>query len=323
MTTTTQDLERIAAANAGDDENGGIHSRAVLVSLTVGLWTARRFDRKVTDEVNEERAASKDAGRYNKHLFANNAPTHKAAVRAGRDLRTIHYDNTLAWADDGWRLLPSANFMQYTEALREARGRFDRAVEAFVADYPRLIDVARDELNGLWRADDYPSPENVRGRFYSTIEYSPVPNRGDFRLDLPADHVAEIERTVTDRVRRATDEAMRDAWYRLHDDVARIYARARPKAEGAARAVIRDSLIESARQTAEILGRLNVTGDASLEAMRLRVLSELEGIEAQDIRDSREVAGDVADRVAGMLDAMAPFYGDGADAAYRQFHGED
>ena len=40
-----------------------IHSRAVLVCLSISTWTARKFDRKVTQQVNAEHAASRDARR--------------------------------------------------------------------------------------------------------------------------------------------------------------------------------------------------------------------------------------------------------------------
>jgi hypothetical protein len=43
--------------------------KATLVSVNVSQWTARRLDRKVTDEVNRQHNAAKDAGRYNKLLI--------------------------------------------------------------------------------------------------------------------------------------------------------------------------------------------------------------------------------------------------------------
>jgi len=117
-----------------------IHSRAMLVTLSVSAFQARRFDRKVTEKVNREYAADEHAGRYNKHLFGGtkHAPSHSAVLSAASAARQIHYDNTLPWNDEGWRLLPTSNYFVYQEQMREVRERFERAVRTFIEDYPNL-----------------------------------------------------------------------------------------------------------------------------------------------------------------------------------------
>lgn len=71
-------------------QNGSIHARALLVWLTISGWSARRYDRQVTNKVNAQYAASTDAGRYNKHLLPGDAPSYKAltallgAIQIGR-----------------------------------------------------------------------------------------------------------------------------------------------------------------------------------------------------------------------------------------------
>ena len=47
--------------------------KAVLVSVNISQWTARKLDREVTDEVNASHGAQKDAGRYNKLLLEKEA----------------------------------------------------------------------------------------------------------------------------------------------------------------------------------------------------------------------------------------------------------
>ena len=324
MTTQTQgNGESVAAPSM---EGVGIHSRAMLVSVSVSAWAARRFDRQVTEEVNREHAASKDAGRYNKHLFADAAPSHKAACNAAGAVRGVYYSQTLPWTDENWRLLPSANFFAFTEALRAACSHLDTKVGVFADEYLQLVEDAKAALNGLWRAEDYPSVYQVRERFGVVVKYAPVPSAGDFRLDLPADKLAEIEQAVTERVRHATDEAMRDAWNRLYAGVQRLYARlsARNEAEAsgdenARMPQVRDSLVENLRETVDLLARLNVTEDPALEAMRQRVLDELTQIDAGTLRKDGAVRTDTAEKAAAILDAMSAFYGGGAEAARAEF----
>jgi len=281
-----------------------IHSRAMLVSLQVSTWTARKYDRKVTDEVNRNHGADKNAGRYNKRLLPGDAPSYRELMGAASESRRQHYVQTLPWSDEGWRLLPSANFLEYTEALRKARGRFDSALRAFVLDYPALATQARALLNGMWSADDYPSESSIEGRFSIVTEFSPVPASGDFRLDLPEDQLDQIRATTENRVQAATQDAMRDAWGRLFESVTHIQERlADPKG------VFRDSLVENARELVDVLGRLNVSQDPELDRMRSLVRDKLTRYDAVELRENAALRTETAKSADEIIAAMRDIYG--------------
>lgn len=283
-----------------------IHGRAMLVSVRISMWAARKFDRKVTEEVNAARGADKDAGRYNKHLFAGKADSHASVVGAASSARLVHYTQTLPWLDEGWRLLPSSNFSEYTDALRESREKFERAVDAFVSDYPMLQDHARVALNGLYRSEDYPDVSELRHRFRFGVEYAPLPARGDFRLDLPAEQIRQIEGTVEERVKRATELAMRDAWNRLYEIVAKIHERMADPDN-----TPKKSLFEGGQSIVQVLARLNVTGDVALEAMRQRIESELLSVDAKTLRENATEKEVTAKRAAEIMAKMQDVYGGG------------
>lgn len=293
----------------------GIHARAMLVRLAVTGWDARRFDRKVTKETNERNAASPEAGRYNKHLLGGKtaSPTHADAVSKGGAARQTFYAQTLPWADEGWRLLPTKNYEAFTDAMRRSRAEFDQAVEAFLADYPSLRETARELLNGMYREEDYPSVDALRGKFSYSIEFSPVPSEGDFRLDLPADQLIEIERSTKARVEGATKAAMEEAWTRLRESVEKLRERltgvdARGKRKGQPK-TFRDTLIDNVANLADALTRLNVTDDPDLEAMRKRVAEELAELEPKKLRDDPQARQAAAKSADDILKAMSGLYG--------------
>lgn len=281
-----------------------IHSRAMLASLNVSTWTARKYDRKVTAEVNASHAASKDAGRYNKRLLPGDAPSYRELMGAAAEARSQHYKQTLPWSDEGWRLLPSANYVQYTDAIRAARARFDNALSAFVADYPTLRDAARVTLNGMYLEDDYPHERLLGRKFSIKTEFSPVPASGDFRLDLPEHQIDEIREATDSRVQAAIQDAMRDAWNRLFESVSHIYERlSDPKA------IFRDSLITNARELVDVLGRLNVSQDPELERMRSTVLTSLTRHEANELREDETLRTQTAKSADDILATMRGIYG--------------
>jgi hypothetical protein len=286
-----------------DANDTAIHTRALLVWLQISSWSARKYDKAVTNKVNRDYAASSDAGRYNKFLFAGDAPSYKHLVQLLGALRTWHYSETLAWSDEGRRLLPIANFTRYTDGLRERQAEIDRAVNAFIADYPALRAQAAIRLNGLYRAEDYPMVSDLRSKFSISLAYDPVPTVGDIRVNLSADQIAAVEANVLARASSSVDTAMRDAWERLHTVVSHVAIKlADPSA------IFRDSLIENVRECCDVLQRLNVTNDGNLESMRANVLQQISSMAPQTLRDSKHARQQTADKAKAILDQMSAFY---------------
>lgn len=277
-----------------------IHSRALLVWLRISTWSARRYDKKVSAEVNATHNASADAGRYNKMLLPGDAKAYKQLTALAGSIRAQHYANTLAWSDEGWRLLPTANYTQYTTWLRDRQREFSIALNEFSTDYPALRAQAARLLNGLYRDEDYPDVHDLRSRFSLGVEYEPVPAQGDLRVDLGADQIAIIEQAIGARTDRAVADAMKDAWSRLHEVVSKIAERlAQPDA------IFRDTLISNAEEVCDLLQRLNVTDDPNLESMRVRVRRELTRYSPDTLRDVPSHRQQTAERAASILSAMS------------------
>src|SRR4029077_945960 len=133
--------------------------------------------------------------------------------------------------------------------------------------------------------------------------YTPVPNTGDIRVSLASDQIDQIEASIVDRVNSATRTAMADCWQRLHSVVAKIAERLSDPD-----AIFRDSLIENARETCDVLRRLNVTNDRDLESMRVRVERELTKYDPDVLRDTLTVRESTADKAKDIMNAMSAFY---------------
>lgn len=281
-----------------------IHNRALLVWLNIRTWSARKYDKSVTQKVNREHAASDDAGRYNKNLLPGDTASYRELVTLAGNIRSEHYAHTLAWSDEGWRLLPTANYMAYTEWLRQRKSAFDLALDTFAFEYPALRRAAAACLNGLYRDDDYPRDADIASRFAISVDYAPVPAQGDIRVNLAADQIAAVEQAIAARTDDKVKAAMRDAWTRLHGVVSHIAERlSQPDA------IFRDSLIENAREVCDALERLNVMDDADLEAMRARVLNDLTRYSPDAIRTNHHVRETTADKAQAILDKMRQVYG--------------
>lgn len=274
-------------------------TRALLVWLSISTWSARKYDRSVTDKVNREHAATSDAGRYNKMLLPGDAPAYKSLVSLCGNIREEHYSRTLAWSDTGWRCLTTAAYIDYCDWYRKRSADLSRAVDAFVLDYPSLRAAAARRLNGMFNEADYPAAVDLRSKFAIDLSYMPIPADGDVRVQLASDHVAAIEAQVQEKLTSALQNAVTDSWQRLQDVTARIAERLNDKD-----AIFRDSLITNARETCALLAKLNVTNDPQLDAMRRAVETDLAKYDPKSLRDFPHTRAKVGARAQQLLDQM-------------------
>ena len=283
-----------------------LSKKAMLVRLSISQWTARKYDRRASEKVARDYGADPDAGRYNKVLVARDAI--KRIQRAANEARGYHYENTLPWLDDGARILPAANFTEYSARMRELKTRFEEAVAGFCEAYPALVDEARTNLNGLFDPADYPDTSEIRGRYGMEVSIDPLPEAGDFRVRLQARDVNRIQEEIARRARAAQARAMRDLWERLYGCVARMAERL-----GDRDAVFRDSLVENARELCALLPRLNLADDPRLEELRREVEGRLCRHEPQELRDRPGVRSRTARAAQDIMAVMEGYMMEGGE----------
>lgn len=233
-----------------------IQNRTMLVQLTIHQWTGVRHDKTVSAEVERAHAAT-NAGRYNKHLIDK---THLAPIStAANALRAFHYSRTLAWADGGQRILPSALFMQYRDDLAKHSRAFDQEVSHFIGKYPDLVQAARQSLGTMYNPKDYPDATDLRKSFGIDLNIMPVPDAADFRVDVDDETRAEIQASITASIAERQAGTVKECWNRLRDVLERIVEQCSKE-----KPIIRDSLMENAMSLADVLQGLNITGDPQL-----------------------------------------------------------
>jgi hypothetical protein len=313
----TQARAQCAARGIHDDSDiaAAVRAKGVLVSLEITTWSARRLDKTVTQETNDRAGADSDAGRYNKHLLGGKVESFSAVIAAAGAARQAHYSQTLPWADEGARLLPIGNYFEYAKMIREERSRFKSAVAAFLDEYPQLVHAAAARLGDMYRPQDYPPVSDIAGKFTFRVNFSPVPAASDIRLDLPEEVTRHMEKSITARVTRSVDAAVRDGWERLYASVERIRDRLREVAAAdpdGKQARLHASLFSGAVETAETLRRMNVLEDPQLDAMAARIIAELGALEPKELRKDPAAMQDTANAADSILSAMAGIYGRGA-----------
>lgn len=282
-----------ATATAGAD----LSSRAMLVSLSITAWTARKLDKRVTNKVLADNHAPADAGRFNKTLIADELL--KKITQIDNECRAEHYRLTLPWSNDGARILPAKLFFDYREKMTAFRQQRETAVREFVDAYPELVRDARIRLNGLFNEADYPSAGRVAGRFTFNASYGPLPTGDDFRVNLSDDELGRIRNDIDRQTRSAMADGMRDAWQRLYDVVRHAAERLSDPD-----AIFRDTLIGNIRDICGLLPALNVTDDPQLETARQAVESALAGADPDTLRTNKPARQQTATAARAIADSI-------------------
>jgi len=76
-----------------------LSSRAMLCTLSISTWSARKHDREASEEIATRHGAQADAGRYHKVLLPKEAFAEINKIVG--DARREHYFMTLPWDDNG------------------------------------------------------------------------------------------------------------------------------------------------------------------------------------------------------------------------------
>jgi hypothetical protein len=289
-------------------QTASIAARAMLASLTISQWSARKLDKTATRKTTDDAAAIAEAGRFNKNLLAGQDACLKAVSAIASAARADFYAATLPWSNDGPRILPADLWASVNAKLQDHAQTFYIAVNDFLTDYAQSRDRARFALGSMFRESDFPSVPDVRAKFAFAFEFDPLPTSQDFRVTLADDDADMLRKDIEARAAARYAAASRDAWQRLYAAVERIAVTLPQYATGEVKR-FNDSLTGNLDELVAILPSLNITQDPQLTAMTDRVKAELAHMNPQTLRDSDHARDKAANSAAAICRTMAATIG--------------
>lgn len=287
--------------------NTSITERAMLVRLSISSWSATKLDKKVTKEVADKHGVAQDRGRYSKALVAKEQL--EDVRKLASEFRTWHYEQTLPWDDEAYRILPAKNFLTYRA---ESQGRQDKlraAMDQFIARYPEYRAEAKQALNGLFNDADYPTPAELEKKFAVEVKIKPMPDAADFRVDIGDEAADAIRAEIAKSTRDAIAAGMKDAWQRLYDAVAHMAERLKAygtDSNGAVVGAFRNTLVTNLKDLCDVLPRLNLLDDPKMDELVAAVRRALI-VDPDDLRESASVRRKTAASADAILAQMKEF----------------
>ena len=277
-----------------------IASSAVLVELNISVWPANKVDREMTETVNTNASAVRDASQTRKNLFAGTSLRKDIEKLAAR-IRLYHNQNTLPWADKGQRLLPTKLFMEYKQTMNNYEVQFSQLCSNFFVEYPRLVAEAQQHLGTMYRAEDYPDLEDVRMKFGFRKAFDPIPESGDFRLDVSAQDLDEVRADYEAKFDERLAEAMRTPWERLHTVLTAMSEKLKDEEGVDSKKRYHDSLVTNAQDLVGLLDKMNITNDPKLEDARKQLELTMLGADIETIKESSHARESMKNKVDAIL----------------------
>lgn len=277
-----------------------ISSSAMLVELNISVWTGRKFDKGVSQEIDTQKQTTTRAGNYSKRLFADE-PVFDAIQKFAGNSRTYHYHATMPWSDSGLRLLTTSMFFDYQREITAMEQEFNQLVDTFLSSYDKLVLQSQMKLGTLFNQDDYPPVEMVRDKFKFSVKFAPVPEVGDWRVNVGHEAEAILKESYANYYQSNLESAYADVWERTHEALTRMSE----KLSGDKKQIFRDTLVSNVMDMVDLLEKFNVTGDPKMRTAKHKLESVMLGITPDALREDDYLRLDVKGKVDSLIKELS------------------
>lgn len=278
-----------------------ITSSAMLVELNISVWTARKLDKRASEEVVSNKNAAKGVANVNKKLLGDCAEL-DAVQKFTANARNMHYAMTLPWSDSGLRLLPTTQYFKYQQAITEVQAETERLVGEFMKAYTWEVTQAQVKLGDLFSRDDYPTEDSVRSKFRFKVNYIPLPEAGDFRVDIGNETKNALAEQYSKYYESQLKVAMDDVWQRAFDALNKMSERLDYGNE--TKKIFRDSLVDNLMDVVSIMEACNITKDPRMTQAQLDIERALRGVTPDALREDTALRMETKRKVDDIIKSL-------------------
>lgn len=258
------------------------------------MFTWLGVRKTLTPEQREQAAESFGAeGQFlsaGKKLLDTSHPAYKSVTAVRTRVVAYWKGISLPFPEAGIRLIHQQDVADFDARLTFHRQELDQAVADLNRHYDDLRSAARQRLGRLYNPSDY--PQSLLGLFGLAWEFPSV-EPPDYLRQLSPRVFEEESRRVSSRFEQAVALAEDAFATELSRLVSHLAERLSGQEDGRPK-IFRDSAIENCREFFDRFRRLNVRSNAELDELVEQAQRMLQGVEPQELRDSRAMRADIS-----------------------------
>ena len=261
-----------------------LSSSAMLVDLQISQFTGSKKDKKASEQVTALNNADKGVANVHKKLLGNCKELEDIKKHVGETRNHYHYAMTMPWSNMGLRLLTTANYFDYHKAMTQRQQEFTSLVDTFLQSYVWKVSQVNASLGNLFNRSDYPTLEQMTNKFAFNLDYPPLPDAGDFRIDIGSEGNKALKEQYKGYYAKQLENAMGDVWTRLHESLSKMSERLDYQSKDNKK-TFRDTLVSNVEGMIGLLKTCNVTNDPKMEQARLVLDDALRGVTPDALRE--------------------------------------
>lgn len=271
-------------------------SSCIQIDFSAGTWTGRKLDRKASDEVEIQNNAHPNMANVHKKLLGDCQELIAIRKFVG-NVRNSHYRMTLPWSDMGLRIIPTTKYFDYHKQMTEYQNEFYTMLDKFLGVYDWAVIQAETTLGDMFNKNDYPSADTLRGKFNWRLSYIPMPDAGDFRVDIGNEQADAIREQCAEYYSTMFHQAIQEIAEPLKNMSERL-----DYSNGEDKKVFRDTLVSNVVTAIDLLG---VTSDPKFVKIKQELDHAFTGITPDALREDptlRKTTKQAVDNAIASLD---------------------
>ena len=279
-----------------------ISGSCFLIELNISSWAGRKLDKKQSTEVAVRNNAASGMANVHKKLLGDCAEL-IAVQKFAANARNEHYSMTKPWSNSGLAILPTRWYDKYVHRMTGLQGEYNTLVNTFFDAYLWATSQAQIKLGDMFDANDYPTVDSLRNKFRFQINPMPMPEAGDFRVDLGNEAKEMLTSHYKDFYSNQIGNMMSGVWTQLYDALSKMSERL-DYTNDSNKKIFRDSLVSNVTDMIDMLDAFNMTGDTQMTAMKQRLESTMLGITPDALREDDYLRVETKRAVDQMMKAL-------------------
>ena len=271
-------------------------SSCIQIDFSAGTWTGRKLDRKASDEVEIQNNAHPNMANVHKKLLGDCQELIAIRKFVG-NVRNSHYRMTLPWSDMGLRIIPTTKYFDYHKQMTEYQNEFYTMLDKFLGVYDWAVIQAETTLGDMFNKNDYPTADTLRGKFNWRLSYIPMPDAGDFRVDIGNEQADAIREQCAEYYSTMFHQAIQEIAEPLKNMSERL-----DYSNGEDKKVFRDTLVSNVVTAIDLLG---VTTDPKFVKIKQELDHAFVGVTPDALREDptlRRTTKQAVDNAIASLD---------------------
>tara|TARA_R100000995_G_scaffold26569_1_gene11598 strand:+ start:567 stop:1442 length:876 start_codon:yes stop_codon:yes gene_type:complete len=288
-----------------------LREKCILVRLRVKEFPNKKNDPALTRKLANLVKADPNALESKKTLL--DCPAIKDLAKIKGDTRNNIVNRLGSVWEVGERIMANALMDQLEYEYAIAKQAWDDAKDSLRDQAEAAIERAKRRLGDAFNPDDYPSVEEIVGRFTMKLTYRRVPETEDFRIDnLSHDRNEKLRVDIQTDVDDCISDAMKSVEDRLVDTVSHlgeVCAKYGHDPKGKVIGRFKDSTVEKVTELAKLLPHLNITDDPRIAKAATELKAKLSNITPDKIKNSLGERERIVADTKSILDNLGGVYG--------------